>query len=94
MLAAFLFCIFDNMKRREFLKTAAAAGAGAALLGTGCAPAASSGAPRAYRVGGKARMQLSWQPYELQLQHTMKLMLPTSTLMKQKPEKRLYVMML
>ena len=65
-----VFRIFDNMKRREFLKTAAAAGAGAALLGTGCAPAASSSAPRAYRVGGKARMQLSWQPYELQMQHT------------------------
>ena len=58
------------MKRREFLKTAAAAGAGAALLGTGCVPTATSCAPRAYRVGGKARMQLSWQPYELQLQHT------------------------
>ena len=57
------------MKRREFLKTAAAAGAGAALIGTGCAPASSS-VPRAYHVGGKARMQLSWHPYELQLQHT------------------------
>ena len=57
------------MKRREFLKTAAAAGAGAALIGTACAPASSS-APRAYHVGGKARMQLSWHPYELQLQHT------------------------
>ena len=45
------------------------AGAGAALIGTACAPASPS-APRAYRVGGKARMQLSWQPYELQLQHT------------------------
>ena len=57
------------MKRRECLKTAAAAGAGAALIGTGCAPASSS-VPRAYHVGGKARMQLSWHPYELQLQHT------------------------
>ena len=59
------------MKRREFLKTAAAAGAGAALLGTAgaCAPIAGN-APRSYRVGGKARMQLSWQPYELQLRHT------------------------
>ena len=26
--------------------------------------------PRAYRVGGKARMKLSWAPYELQLRHT------------------------
>ena len=59
------------MKRRDFLKTAAAAGAGAALLGTAgaCAPI-TGGAPRSYRVGGKARMQLSWQPYELQLRHT------------------------
>ena len=55
------------MKRREFLKTSAAAGAGAALLGA-CAPRAA--APRPYKVGGKARMQLSWEPYELQLAHT------------------------
>ena len=55
------------MKRREFLKTSAAAGAGAALLGA-CTPR--TGAPRPYKVGGKARMQLSWQPYELQLAHT------------------------
>jgi L-alanine-DL-glutamate epimerase-like enolase superfamily enzyme len=43
------------------------AGAGAALLGAGCAP---QRGPRPYRVGGKARMQLSWAPYELQLRHT------------------------
>ena len=55
------------MKRREFLKTSAAAGVGAALLGA-CAPHAA--APRPYKVGGKARMQLSWEPYELQLAHT------------------------
>ena len=55
------------MKRREFLKTSAAAGAGAALFGA-CSPR--SGAPRPYKVGGKARMQLSWEPYELQLAHT------------------------
>ena len=58
------------MKRREFLKTAAVAGAGAALLGTAGACTPSANAPKPYRVGGKARMQLSWQPYELQLQHT------------------------
>ena len=57
-----------NMKRREFLKAAGAAGAGAALLGAACAPRPA--APVPYRVGGKARMQLSWQPYELQLAHT------------------------
>ena len=56
-----------NMKRRDFLKTTAAVGAGAALLGAGCS---SGTAPKPYKVGGKARMQLSWQPYELQLQHT------------------------
>ena len=55
------------MDRRDFLKTTALAGAGAALLGTGCVP---SGSPRPYRAGGKARMQLSWEPYELQLRHT------------------------
>lgn len=55
------------MNRRDFLKTTAAAGAGAALLGTGCA---SGTAPKPYKVGGKARMQLSWEPYELQLRHT------------------------
>ena len=55
------------MKRREFLKAAGAAGAGAALLGAGCTP---TKAPKPYRVGGRARMQLSWEPYELQLQHT------------------------
>ena len=55
------------MKRRDFLKTTAAVGAGAALLGAGCS---SGTAPKPYKVGGKARMQLSWQPYELQLQHT------------------------
>ena len=55
------------MNRREFLKTTAAAGAGAALIGTGCA---SGTAPKPYKVGGKARMELRWEPYELQLRHT------------------------
>ena len=55
------------MDRRDFLKTAAVAGAGAALLGAGCAPQRT---PRPYRAGGKARMQLSWEPYELPLAHT------------------------
>jgi len=58
------------MDRRDFLKTAAVAGAGAALAGTplGCAP--HPAAPKPYRVNGKARMSLHWQPYELQLRHT------------------------
>ena len=55
------------MNRRDFLKTTAAAGAGAALLGTGCT---SGTAPKPYKVGGKARMELRWEPYELQLRHT------------------------
>lgn len=59
-----------SMKRREFLKAAGAAGAGAALLGAAGACAPRPAAPVPYRVGGKARMQLSWQPYELQLAHT------------------------
>ena len=56
-----------NMKRRDFLKTTAVAGAGAALLGVGCS---SGTAPKPYKVGGKARMELRWEPYELQLRHT------------------------
>ena len=59
-----------SMKRREFLKAAGAAGAGAALLGAAGACAPRPAAPVPYRVGGKTRMQLSWQPYELQLAHT------------------------
>ena len=59
-----------SMKRREFLKAAGAAGAGAALLGAAGACAPRPAAPVPYRVGGKARMQLSWHPYELQLAHT------------------------
>ena len=58
------------MKRRDFLKTTVAAGAGAALLGAAGACAPRKAAPKPYRVGGKARMQLRWEPYELQLQHT------------------------
>ena len=55
------------MDRRSFLLGSAAAAAGLSLAGLpGCAPST----PRAYRVGGKARMKLSWAPYELQLRHT------------------------
>ena len=55
------------MDRRSFLLGSAAAAAGFSLAGLpGCAPST----PRAYRVGGKARMKLSWAPYELQLRHT------------------------
>ena len=54
------------MKRRDFLKTAAAAGAVAAL-GTGTL-GLSSCSPRHSKGSGK--MELSWYPYELELQHT------------------------
>ena len=67
------------MKRREFIRTTALAGLGAGLAG--CTGARSSnGSPQgkgAYetpydmrRIGGKARMHLTFFPYELQLQHT------------------------
>ncbi|MBO6046019.1 MAG: dipeptide epimerase [Bacteroidales bacterium] len=60
------------MKRREFIRTTALAGLGAGLIGC------NAGKDRAVadkpydmgRIGGKARMHLSFFPYELQLQHT------------------------
>ena len=55
------------MDRRSFFRTAALAGAGAALTAL---PGCSSPAPKPYRAGGSARMRLSWEPYELQLRHT------------------------
>ena len=60
------------MKRRDFLKKASLAGTGAALLGPqGAARTlAGPGRPKPYKVGGKARMRLSFEPYELQLRHT------------------------
>ncbi|MBR1406354.1 MAG: dipeptide epimerase [Bacteroidales bacterium] len=55
------------MDRRSFLRNSALAAAGLSLTGLpGCSPSA----PKSYRVGGTARMQLSWAPYELQLRHT------------------------
>lgn len=56
------------MKRRDFIRTAALATAGAGLVAcTGHKPAAE--APVPYKVGGSARMKLSWFPYELKLAH-------------------------
>ena len=57
------------MKRRDFLKTSALGAAGLAMAGSGLE---SCGAPavKPYKVGGKARMQLRFFPYELQLRHT------------------------
>ena len=69
------------MKRREFIRTTALAGLGAGLAG--CMPRGedrssatlrmAKGGKGAYdmgRIGGKARMHLSFFPYELKLQHT------------------------
>ena len=57
------------MKRRDFLKSSAIGVAGLAMAGSGLE---SCGAPavKPYKVGGKARMQLRFFPYELQLRHT------------------------
>ena len=56
------------MKRRDFIKTAALAGLGAGLAG--CMPQQGKGPYDMGRIGGNARMHLSFFPYELQLQHT------------------------
>lgn len=56
------------MDRRDFLRTSALAGAGIAV---GTMPAAAK-TPKPYHVArnGKARMKLTFFPYELQLRHT------------------------
>ena len=54
------------MERRDFIKTAALGTAALAVSGPGMVSCAS--APKSYN--GAARMKLSWEPYELQLQHT------------------------
>lgn len=64
------------MKRRDFLKTAAAAGIGTGLAASGlvsCTRSSSPKAPVPYSInthGATARMHLKFEPYELQLQHT------------------------
>ena len=59
------------MKRRDFIRTTALAGLGAGLAGCmGSKKADGNGPYDMGRVGGKARMHLSFFPYELQLQHT------------------------
>ena len=58
------------MQRRDFLKTAATATVGAAILGTaGSCSTGNKNIPSPYIVSGKPRMKLSFFPYELQLQH-------------------------
>ena len=56
------------MKRREFIRTTALAGLGAGLAG--CVPRREGRPEPASKSNGKARMHLSFFPYELQLQHT------------------------
>ena len=57
------------MDRRNFLKASAAVAAGASL--TGCTGAGIRiGKPQSYKVRGKGRMTLSFEPYTLQLEHT------------------------
>ena len=57
------------MKRRDFLKTSALGAAGLAMAGGGLTSCGSP-AVKPYKVGGSARMQLRFFPYELQLRHT------------------------
>ncbi len=61
------------MKRRDFLRTVSAAGAGLALTGLSRCKAPEGTAPKPYllKTGSLApRMKLSWEPYELELRHT------------------------
>ena len=64
----------ENMKRREFLKKGALAAAGAGLLSS--APTLAKGLDLTdgnksvnFNVSGRARMKLSFEPYELKLKH-------------------------
>ena len=57
------------MKRRDFLKTSALGAVGLAMAGGGLTSCGSP-AVKPYKVGGSARMQLRFFPYELQLRHT------------------------
>jgi len=53
------------MKRRNFIKTAVAAGAAAAV-----SPSILTGCSVNTRTGASARMRLSFEPYDIQLTHT------------------------
>ncbi len=62
------------MKRREFLKTGALAAVGAGLLSTGTTLAkgldlTDNNKSANINVNGRARMKLSFEPYELKLKH-------------------------
>lgn len=61
----------EFMDRRDFLKISALAGAGFVAMSGGLESCCGrQNLPQAYKVGGRARMKLSWEPYELKLQHT------------------------
>ena len=57
------------MKRRDFLKSSALGAAGLMAAGSGLTGCAQPSV-HPYKVGGSARMKLSFFPYELQLRHT------------------------
>ena len=61
------------MDRRDFIKTGAMAAAATAAAGCGFGAGRDLGkgkSPVAYKPSGKARLRLSWEPYELKLRHT------------------------
>ena len=58
-----------KMKRRDFLKSSALGAAGLMAAGSGLTGCAQPSV-HPYKVGGSARMKLSFFPYELQLRHT------------------------
>ncbi len=55
------------MERRDFLKTGALLAAGTGLAS--CGIKTEDNTPKAYKVGGVAKMKLRFYPYELQLRH-------------------------
>ena len=61
------------MDRRDFIKTGAMAAAATAAAGCGFGAGRDLNkgkSPVAYKPSGKARLRLSWEPYELKLRHT------------------------
>ena len=61
------------MDRRDFIKTGAMAAAATAAAGCGFGAGRDLNkgkSPLAYKPSGKARLRLSWEPYELKLRHT------------------------
>lgn len=56
------------MQRRDFLKIGAVGAAGLGVAG--CGLIGSRNKPKPYKVNGRERMKMSWEPYELRLRHT------------------------